>query len=459
MQVKFKPHNYQKKAIKFMLQNPAAALLLEPGLGKTVSVLSALDILKEQGIVKKTLVVSTIRIIYSVWPKEIKKWSFDFSTSIVHGDHKLKALKADADIYLINFDGLLWLQNQPKKLLEKFDVLVLDESSKVKNFKTLRFKAVKKLLNYFDRRYILTGTPTPKSLMDLFSQIYVLDQGEALGRYITAYRNEFFYPYGFKGYQYALQDGADKKIYKKIKPLVVRFDESFLNLPKKTDNFIEIELPDDVMSRYREMEEEFVMELKEGHVLASTAAVKTQKLRQIVNGHIKDNYGDTHFIHEAKIEALSDLIEELQGSPLLVGYEFKADLKMLMDAFPYITVGGQRIKSRYVGGGVKPKDALKIEDEWNAGKLPLLFGQISSVAHGLNLQDAGHHAAFYSLTWNLEDYLQLIKRIWRQGQKKQVIIHHLMVKDSVDYDVKAVLDEKNMTQTALLNALKTRLKR
>jgi SNF2 family DNA or RNA helicase len=207
------------------------------------------------------------------------------------------------------------------------------------------------------------------------------------------------------------------------------------------------------------MEEEFVMELKEGHVLASTAAVKTQKLRQIVNGHIKDNYGDTHFIHEAKIEALSDLIEELQGSPLLVGYEFKADLKMLMDAFPYITVGGQRIKSRYVGGGVKPKDALKIEDEWNAGKLPLLFGQISSVAHGLNLQDAGHHAAFYSLTWNLEDYLQLIKRIWRQGQKKQVIIHHLMVKDSVDYDIKAVLEEKNMTQTALLNALKTRLRK
>lgn len=453
----FNPHEYQRDCIRFMLENPAGGLLLDPGLGKTSTTLAALEILKEEGISKRILIVATLKIIYSVWPKEIEKWGFDFAHTILHGKSKERGLAQDVDIYLINYDGLPWLAKQ-KKFLKSLDTLVLDESSKVKGYRTLRFKTLKGMLNHFDRRYILTGSPAPNGLMDLFSQIYVLDGGAALGRFITHYRNEYFYPSGYKGYEYQLQPGAEERIYENIRHLVIRYDDSLIKTPELVDNPIEVELPPKVRRQYDDMEQFLVAEVKDGKVLASNAGVKTQKLRQIANGHLRDEAGSVHLLHEAKIEALRELIEELQGSPLLVTYEFKPDLEMLLKAFGTMEVGGRRYKTPFIGGGCKPSAAQEIERRWNANQVPLLFGQVSVIAHGLNLQDGGgHNIAFYGQTWNLEDYYQVIRRLKRQGNKsKHVIAHHLLAANSVDYDVITARNSKDKTQRSLLNAFKKR---
>lgn len=463
MKKQFKPRPKQRKAIKAMIENPAYGLLADPGFGKTVSVLSATDILKSEGIINKLLIVSTKRIINSVWPREIIKWGFNFKVSIVDGKHRADALKAKADIYLIHFDNLTWLQTQPKALREQFDMLVIDESTKVKNHKTLRFKTLKgdaklkfsNLLNSFSRRYILTGTPTPKSMEDLFAQIYVLDQGEALGKFITHFRNRYFHPSGNpKFFKYELNEGAEKEVYKAIKHLAMRIE--YQPNVKKINNYIEIDMPDNVAKYYRDMENDLFLDIKKNKILAANAGVATSKLRQIVNGHIRDNDKKVHYLHEAKIEALSDIIDELQGNPLLVGYEFEPDLTMLMKAFPSLKIGNKVIKTRTMKDN---KKAVETERDWNAGKIPLLFGQISAIAHGLNLQEVGHHVCFYSMTWNLEDYEQLYRRLWREGQKNTVYVHHLMMGKSIDYDVKASLERKSKTQSALLKAFKTRLSR
>lgn len=468
--MKLKPHNYQKKTIKFFVSKLAGALFMDPGLGKTLCVLLGIEILMEEKIVKKTLIIGSVRIIYSVWPREIKKWGFDFKVAMVHGDKKLAALKSKADIYLINYEGILWLKTQAPKLQKQFDVLVLDESTKVKNWSSQRFKALKKMLNYYDRRYILTGTPIPNGLIDLFSQIYVLDHGEALGTYITHYRNEYFHNTTgkvgriIKGKKVmcdypivTLLDNSEKKIKKAIKHEVIRFDDSLIKMPKRVTNFIEVELPKKVRAQYEDMETQLAMDLKKKVILASNAGVATMKLRQLVNGHVFDNDRKSHIVHEEKLSALVELVEELQGSPLLVGYEFKADLAMMQKALPHVTIGGKKIKSKNIGGGVSAKEGAKIERDWNKGKIPLLFGQIASVSHGLNLQESGNHLVFYSLTWNLEDYQQFIRRVWRQGQKKTVYVHHIVAENSVDLDVWTALKGKDKTQKALLDSFRKRV--
>jgi len=463
-----KPHNYQKKAIKFMLKNPAAGLFMDPGLGKTACVLWALEALMARGVVKKTLIVASVRIIHSVWPREVVKWGLGFKIAMVHGDKKLKALKSKADIYLMNYEGLLWLNTQPKKLQKQFDVLVLDESTKVKNSSSLRFKVLKGMLDYFDRRYILTGTPIPNGMIDLFSQIYVLDQGESLGRFITHYRNEYFQTVNIKYRdsgnmlrqfpKITLYDDSEKRINKAVKHLIIRFDDSLIKMPKQVDNIIEVGLPSKVLKQYKSMESQLAVEIKKGVVLAANAGVATSKLRQIVNGHIFDNDGVSHVLHQAKIEALRELVEELQGKPLIVGYEYNTDLSMLLKSFPSIKVGDTTIKTQYIKGGTKPKDALKIERDWNRGRVPLLLGNISVLAHGLNLQGCGCHVAFYSQTWNQEDDYQFIRRVRRQGQKSsKVWVHRLVVSDSVDVDVINAVKSKTDNQKTLLDSFKRRV--
>lgn len=451
----WKPHGYQKKAIKFMLLNSSAGLFLDPGLGKTSTTLAALKVLKKDGLATKILIVAPLRVCYSVWPKEIEKWTdfAGFKHTILHGKNKERDLEKDYDIYLINPEGLRWLLSVKNFSKLGFNVLVIDESSKFKATDTQRFKLLRKILPTFDRRYILTGSPAPNSLLDLFGQIYILDLGRSLGKFITHYRNEYFYPSGYGGYEWKPKPNADKEIQKRIRPLVLRMDaEDYLELPKLIVNEIEVELSEHARAVYSEMEDELIAGIDAGVIVAANAAVASGKCSQIANGGLYDAEGKAHFIHDEKAQAVLEIVEELNGTPCLVAYEYGHDLARLQKVL------GKDVP--YIGGGVSTKRAAEIETAWNKGELPVLLGQPQSIAHGLNLQNAGNHVVWHSLTWNFENYDQFIRRVRRQGsQHSKVFVHHITAKDTVDKFKLFALNRKFRTQKDLFDALNTFIRR
>lgn len=451
----WKPHGYQKKAVKFGLQNGAAAFFLDPGLGKTSIILAISKILQKEKVVGKILIVAPLRVCYLVWPKEAEGWDDfkHFRIQILHGKDKERNIQKDADIYVINPEGLEWLftKNNVKKL--GIDMLVVDESSKFKASNTKRFKLLKDCLHLFRRRYILTGSPSPNSMMDLFSQIYILDGGAALGRFITHYRNKFFYPSGYGGYEWKLQDGAEEKIRKQIKPLVMRLEaEDYLELPSVVENNVYVTLPEDVEDMYKEMEKELFIQLSKGNILAVNAASASMKCRQIASGGVYDSDRTVHHLHMAKAEAVNDIVEELQGTPALVAYEFEHDLDRLLKVLGKNTP--------YIGGGVSAKRSIELERAWNAGELPVLLGHPASIGHGLNLQHAGNHIIWHSLTWNFEYYDQFNRRIRRQGSlHKKMFIHHIMAENTIDQVMLMTLKFKGNSQKNLLQGLKDYMKK
>lgn len=452
----WKPHSYQKKAIKFLLQNSCAGLFLDPGLGKTGISLAALKILQKEKLIECGLVIAPLRVCYSVWPKEILKWK-DFNglrVSILHGKDKEKNLEKDADVYLINPEGLPWLlSHRLFKQRFKGQGLFIDESSKFKATNSKRFKLLRPVLPSFGRRYILTGSPAPNGLLDLFGQIYILDLGSSLGRYITHFRSKYFYPTGFGGYEWKLQQGADKLIQKQIRPLTLRLDaDDYLELPELIVNDIYVDLPDEAWLQYKEMEDELIVAIERGDIVAVSAAVASGKCSQIANGGIYDAEGRAHLIHNAKTEVVHDLVGELNGTPALMAYEYGHDLERLRAVF------GKDVP--YIGGGVTPSRSSAIEGQWNRGELPLLLGQPQSIAHGLNLQNAGNHVIWHSLTWNWENYDQFIRRIRRQGSKhNKVFVHRVIARNTVDELKIMALNRKFRTQKDLFDALNTFLKR
>lgn len=473
----WQPHPYQKKAVRFLLEHAASALFLDPGLGKTSITLAAVKLLKQKGVLNKVLLIAPLRVCYSVWPKEVEKWS-DFGglkVSILHGPHKDDHLKEEADIYVINPEGLDWLFQVTKtktaqgktrvsidtKRWKKlgFDTLVIDELSKFKHTNTNRFKALKLVLGTFQRRWGLTGSPAPNGLMDLFGQCYVLDQGRTLGPYITHYRMKYFVP-SYDGFNWELREGADKEIYERLAPLALRMAATdYLDMPTLIENNIKVTLPDKIMEIYDRLENDLIARLDAKLVVASTAAAASVKCRQVANGGI---YIDPEVealvklpkskrewvnLHTEKVDALADLIDELQGSPLLVAYDFAHDLDRLREKL------GKDIP--YIGGGVSAKRSAELERDWNAGKLPYLFGHPQSIAHGLNLQEVGHHVCWHSMTWDYELYDQFIRRILRQGNKsKKVFVHHIIAQGTVDEVMLCSVKSKRRGQNALFDALK-----
>lgn len=431
------------------------------GLGKTSITLAAISILRAQQLIKGALIIVPRRPMYLVWPKEAVKWK-DFNhlkLTILHGKHKERNLRSKADVYLINPEGLRWLFRTLGSNPDRwpFDLLGVDESSRFKNTKTQRFKELRAHLTSFRRRYILTGSPAPNGLQDLFGQILILDLGKALGRYITHYRNEFFNSGGYGGYTYYLKEGADEEIYQRIAPLVLRMDEKdYLDLPPLViapPHYVE--LPAEARRMYDHLEEHFKLNLVNGTVKASNAATATVKLRQLANGGIYHDKvpGTTRLttqIHHEKDEVLVELLEELEGQPTLVAYEFDHDLIRIKTALK--TAGFGDVP--HVGGGVSDKRAFEIEEEWNAGQLPVLIGHPQSISHGLNLQGTGRALIWYALTWNLEDHDQFIKRIHRQGQTKRVFVHYLVARNTIDEAMMLALKRKTKTQRALLDALR-----
>ena len=475
----WKPHNYQKKAVRFLLRHAAAALFLDPGLGKTSITLAAIKMLLKKGLIDKVLIIAPLRVCYNVWPAELEKWK-DFNglkMEILHGKDKQKILdRGDAQIYVINPEGIEWLLQVEKsktptgKIKVKvpmrrwkalgFDLLVIDELSKFKNHNTNRFKAMKLVIPTFKFRWGLTGSPAPNGLMNLFSQCYMLDEGRTLGKYISHYRMKYFTP-SHDGFSWDLQEGADKKIFARLKPLVLRMDaDDYIDMPKVIENNIKIELPDHVMEIYDRLEEDLIARIEGGVVTAATAAAASMKCRQVANGGIymdkevvaltklPDKKRKTVDLHPCKVDALTDLVEELQGSPLLVAYDFGHDLERLKKAF------GKDVP--YIGGGVSAKRSKMLEDAWNMGDIPLLLGQPQSIGHGLNLQGAAQHVAWHSLTWDYEVYDQFIRRIRRQGNTfKRIFVHHLIAEGTVDEAIMGSIKAKRRGQNSLFSALKT----
>lgn len=471
------PHAYQKKAVKFLLEHAAGALFLDPGLGKTSITLATIKMLKQKKVLDKVLLIAPLRVCYSVWPKEVDKWS-DFNgikVVVLHGPNKDELLKVEADVYVINPEGLEWLLQVKKTKTPTgktkvdvdlrrwkqlgFDTLVVDELSKFKHTNTNRFKAIKLVLNTFRRRWGLTGSPASNGLLDLFGQCFILDQGRTLGPYISHYRMKYFVP-SHDGFSWNIREGAEQEIYERLNPLALRMAaDDYLDMPTLIENNIRVDLPEPVRVVYDQLEDDLIAKLNDKVVVASNAAAASMKCRQVANGGI---YIDPEVqalvklpkskrewvnLHHEKVDALADLIEELQGSPLLVAYDFEHDLDRLREKL------GQDVP--YIGGGVSAKRSAELERAWNQGQLPVLLGHPQAMAHGLNLQEVGHHVCWHSLTWDFELYDQFIRRVLRQGNKsKKVFVHHIMARGTVDEVVLAAVKSKRKGQNALFDALK-----
>jgi SNF2 family DNA or RNA helicase len=489
----WEPHPYQKKAVKFLLANANAGLLLTPGLGKTSSTYAALKTLQNKGMFKGALVIAPLRPVYLVWPKERDKWEEfkNFSVGILHGEKRDEVLREQHDIYVMNFENIEWLFGAPEPvwknitdpeertrkqakykadkravsdrlriLFTKVDTLVVDELSKMKHVDTVRFKSIKKYLGRFARRWGLTGSPASNGLMDLFGQTYVLDMGRALGQYITHYRNKYFYPSGFGGYNWKLQEGADKQIYQAIKPLMLTMQgEDYVKMPKLIPVTVYVDLPPAARKAYDTMEEDLFAEMAGENFIAMTASSASMKCEQLANGALYKDKVDaltglpirgkrewTEF-HKAKLDAMQELIEELQGQPCLWGYHFGHDLERIVKCLGKDT---PRMD-------VSEAKADKLVSAWNRGELPYLFGHPASMGHGLNMQEGqAKHVALFSVPWDYELYDQLIRRVRRQGNDAEtVFVYHIVARNTIDEAKMNALRSKAAGQQAVFDALKS----
>ncbi|MGB4714066.1 MAG: DEAD/DEAH box helicase [Defluviitoga tunisiensis] len=441
---KFVPHQYQQYAIDFLLQHEQAGLFLDMGLGKTVITLTALKQLKKKGEIDKTLVVAPKIVAENVWKQEPKKWDHlqDLSFSYILGSPKKreKALKVKADIYVITRDNIAWLV----ELLRNnwfFDTLVLDELSSFKNHQSKRFRKLREIRPYVSRVIGLTGTPIPNGYMDLWSEMYLLDMGERLGKYISEYRRNYFNALNRWSFiEYKLMPGADKTIEQKISDICLSMKaKDYLNLKEPQVIDVNVELSSKEMKAYKEMEKEAVLAIDEEVITATSAGIAVNKLLQLANGAIytKDQK-DYKIIHNRKLEALEELIEQAAGENVIVYYTYQHDKERILQKFP---------EARIL------KTEKDVED-WNAGKIKMLVAHPASAGHGLNLQDGGSIAIWFGLNWSLELYQQANARLQRQGQKYTVRIYRIIAENTVDNRVLKVLNGKNMRQEELLEQLR-----
>jgi len=450
---KWVPHDYQVEAVQHLLATPGGGLFLKPGRGKTSSLLAAFKVLQQKGLVNAVLIVAPLRVVKFTWWQEARKWidfeHFKFIT--LHGPTKDADLAKKADVYLINFEGLLWLLPKLAKMKEwPFQMLVIDESTKLKAYDSKRFKLLKPLIPKFKRRVILTGTPAPNSMMDLFGQIYVADAGKALGRYITHFRNSFFTldmsksPPGQppNAWAYVMNPGADTLIRKLIEPIVYTSEGPEWEVGQEPlINDIYVELPANALKQHKNMLKLLMAQVESGVVLAANAAVGMSKCIQIASGALYID--DTHnydVIHDCKLDVVEELLEELSGNPVLIWYHFKSDLARLQAKFP--------------GEVFTAKSKLDIVDRWNAGEIPIMYVHPMSAAHGLNLQKGGNTMVYFTIPCSAEGYNQGIARLARQGQKNQVTVHRILARGTVDESLIKTLARREANQTALLEDLK-----
>jgi len=437
-------HNYQTKAIDFIKERKRCALWLFMGAGKTSTTLTAVSDLIDSFAVRRTLVVAPLRVANSVWRQEAAHWKHlrHLNVSVCTGPERqrLSALQRDADIYVINRENIPWLVNHYKSDWP-FDCVVIDEASSFKNPSSQRFKALRKTLPQTNYMILLTGTPSPNGLLDLWSQIYLIDYGNTLGKTMTAYKQRFF-EQDYMGYKFKPREGSADRIHALLQPMVLSMAaEDYLELPDRIDIVQPVDLPSSALAGYRDFEQTLLAELPDGEEIeAMNAAVLANKLLQYCNGAVyTDDMGSWSEVHSVKLDALEELVEQNEGENILVAYNYKTDLERLLKRFPFARV--------------LDKDPQTVKD-WNNGEIRMLLAHPASAGHGLNLQRGGSLIVWFSLNWSLELYQQFNARLHRQGQSKPVRIVHVVASGCIDERVMSVLGEKDAQQSALLNALK-----
>lgn len=445
--MKYKPHNYQQFATDFILNQSICCLMLDMGLGKTVITLTALwQLALDSFDVSRVLVIAPKRVAEDTWPKELAKWEHltGLTSSLVLGSaaERKAALQRKAFLYIINRENVAWLV---KNHYWDFDMVVIDELSSFKSNKAERFKAMKKVRPMVTRIVGLTGTPAPNTLMDLWSQMYLMDMGQRLGRFIGGFRDRFFLPDKRNReiiYSYKPREGAEDAIYALISDICISMKAAdYLDMPERIDNRIEVSMSPKERKLYDDFQKDMVLSIDDEELDAANAAALSNKLLQMANGAVYGEDKKIIPIHDRKLDALEDLVEAANGKPLLVAYWYKHDL--------------QRIKARFKNA--RCIDTAKDIDDWNAGKIPLALIHPASAGHGLNLQDGGCTIVWFGLTWSLELYQQLNARLWRQGQKHTVVIHHIVTKGTHDEDVMWALENKDTRQSALIEAVRARI--
>ena len=446
--MKYKPHSYQEYAIRYIETHPISALLIDMGLGKTSITLTAIrNLLFDSFEVCKVLVIAPLRVAKNTWTDKIKKWehlsTLTYSLIIGNENERLSALNEQTDIYIINRENVDWLVNKSGYKFD-FDMVVIDELSSFKNHQSKRFKSLMKVRPLVKRIVGLTGTPSSNGLMDLFAEFKILDMGKRLGYFIGQYRNTYFKPDKMNGpivYSYKPLPNAENAIYEKISDITVSMKANeYLKMPELlTSNYV-VELSNSEKNQYDEMKKSLVLEITDGEITASNAASLSNKLCQLSNGAIYDDEQNIVEIHDRKLEALEDIIESMNGKPLLIAYWYRHDL--------------ERIKSRFSVREIKTSEDIS---DWNDGKIPVALIHPASAGHGLNLQNGGSTLVWFGLTWSLELYQQTNARLYRQGQKNTVVIQHIITKGTIDEQILKALQKKNKTQADLIDAVRANL--
>lgn len=455
--MKFRPHAYQAHCIQKIIEIRKLGLFLDMGLGKTVTTLTAVKELKYNRFeVRKVLVIAPKKVAEGTWTKEKDKWDHTrmLRVSQVLGSQakRIRALNTPADIYIINRENVAWLVDYYRNAWP-FDMVVVDESSSFKSHKSKRFKALASMGGHIGRMVELTGTPSPNGLNDLWSQVFLLDGGERLGKRYTQFRERYFDP-GDRGnnviYNYRAKPGSEESILEKISDICISMKaEDYLQLPDVTYHQVPVTLDARAEKAYREMERKMVLDLPEDEeqISVASAAALSNKLLQLANGALYDDGHGVHEVHGCKIEAFLELIESLQGKPALVFYNFQHDRERILGA---LGKSGLRVREL---------KTTEDEDAWNRREVDVLLTHPASSAYGLNLQQGGNHVVWFGLTWNYELYTQANKRLHRQGQEEKVIIHHLVCAGTRDEDVMKALERKEDVQEWVMQSLKARIKK
>lgn len=461
-------HNYQKACVDHIINTSHCGVFLEMGLGKTVSTLTAINqLMYDYCEINSVLIIAPKRVAESVWQEEAEKWDhlkhLKFSKIIGSQSQRVEAIKAKANIYIISRDNIAWLCSLYGGSKLPFEMIVVDELSSFKSYKSLRFKALKATQPYFKRFVGLTGTPAPNGLIDLWPQIYLMDRGTRLGKTITSYRNRYFRPGKTNGnvvYSYDLLAESESLIHKQIEDICISMKaHDYLEMPFRTDNYIKLKMPPALKKQYDDFEKNKVLELfepqqeyleeadkwveKPTEINVVNAAALSNKLLQFANGAVYDENKNIFPIHDIKLEALKEIIDDSNGQPVLVAWTYQFDRDRIMD---YL--------KKY-----KPRELKTNTDinDWNAGKIQVMLAHPASAGHGLNLQAGGSIIVWFGQTWSLELYQQFNARLYRQGQQNHVIINHLILEGSHDEDVISALRSKDKKQNQLMESIKAKI--
>ena len=444
-------HNYQQYSIDFIKSHPTAAIFLGCGCGKTAIALTAIeDMLHDSFEIRKALIVAPIRVAQSSWPDELRKWDhlsdIRFSVAVGTRVERLAALRADAEVYIINRENLPWLV-EDSGLPFDYDMCVLDELSSFKNWQSKRFRAFMKVRPKLKRVVGMTGTPSSNGLMDLFAEYRCLDMGERLGRFIGRYREAYFAPDRRNGniiYSYKPLPGAEDEIYRRIGDITISMRSTdYLDMPELVTSEYTVALDEDERKKYDAMKQDLLLRLPEGEVTAANAASLSGKLSQMANGAVYSDDGSVTVIHDRKLDVLEDIIESANGSPLLIAYWYKHDLSRISERLHKLHIPFARLD--------KPEDIRR----WNSGEYPVMLIHPASAGHGLNLQHGGSTIVWFSLPWSLELYTQTVDRLFRQGQESGTVsVIHITAKNTIDGRIVKALKDKDHTQSALIDAVK-----